>query len=71
MKPDCTAHGFASLPAASDAVAFYLTDLAASRKTSTMIRRTSAISQAHQITGFEIPYQIGKGASVPAVEERV
>src|SRR5689334_17835169 len=38
----CQDHGLVSLPAEPDTVAFYLSDLAATRKTSTIIRRTSA-----------------------------
>jgi integrase len=36
-------------------VALYVTDLAATHKTATITRRISAISQAHQIAGFETP----------------
>lgn len=34
---------------------FYLSDLASTHKASTLTRRISAISQAHQIAGFETP----------------
>jgi integrase len=51
----CSAHGLASLPAAAETVAVYLADLAAYRKTSTVGRRLSAISQAHKTAGFASP----------------
>src|ERR1017187_9416770 len=51
----CTAHGQASLPSTPDTVALYVTDLAATHKPSTLTRRISAISQAHQIAGFDTP----------------
>ena len=51
----CRAHGQISLPATSETVAFYLTDLSSTHKTGTLVRRISAISQAHQIAGFETP----------------
>ncbi|MBS1828803.1 MAG: site-specific integrase [Acidobacteria bacterium] len=51
----CKAHGQASLPATPETVALYVTDLATTHKTATIIRRISAISQAHQIAGFETP----------------
>ena len=51
----CKAHGQASLPATADTVALYVSDLAATHKPSTLTRRISAISQAHQIAGLETP----------------
>jgi site-specific recombinase XerD len=51
----CRAHGQASLPATAETVALYVTDLSATHKTGTLVRRISAISQAHQIAGFETP----------------
>jgi integrase len=51
----CKAHVQTSLPATPDTVALYVTDLAATHKPSTMTRRISAISQAHQIAGMETP----------------
>jgi site-specific recombinase XerD len=51
----CGTHTFASLPAKPETVAFYLSDLAKTHKPSTLTRRVSAISQAHQIGGFETP----------------
>jgi site-specific recombinase XerD len=51
----CKAHSQSSLPASPETVALYLTDLAATRKTATITRRISSISQAHQIVGFEMP----------------
>ena len=51
----CTVHGQSSLPASPETVALYLTDLAATHKTATIVRRVSAVSQAHQIAGLETP----------------
>jgi site-specific recombinase XerD len=56
----CGIHSFTALPATPETVAFYLTDLAASHKPSTLTRRISAISQAHQIAGFETPTKSAK-----------
>ena len=51
----CKAHGQISLPSSPETVALYVTDLAATHKPATITRRLSAISQAHQIAGFEPP----------------
>lgn len=51
----CQANGQASLPASPETVALYLSDLASHCKTSTLHRRISAISQAHQAAGHEPP----------------
>jgi site-specific recombinase XerD len=51
----CQSQGQASLPATAETVALYVTDLAATHKPSTITRRISAISQAHQIAGMETP----------------
>jgi site-specific recombinase XerD len=51
----CKTHGQSSLPATPETVALYVTDLATTHKTSTITRRISAISQAHQIAQFETP----------------
>jgi hypothetical protein len=51
----CKAHGQSLLPATAETVALYVTDLANTRKTATITRRVSALSQAHQIAGFETP----------------
>lgn len=56
----CKAHCQSSLPAIPETVALYLTDLSATHKTGTLIRRVSAISQAHQIAGFETPTKSSK-----------
>jgi hypothetical protein len=45
------------LPALPETVALYLTTLAESHKVSTLTRRISAISQAHQAAGFDPPTQ--------------
>lgn len=51
----CSGHGYPALPAAPEALALYVTDLAGSAKTSTIARRISAIAQAHQLAGFSPP----------------
>ena len=51
----CKLHGQSSLPASPETVVLYVSDLATTHKTSTITRRISAISQAHQIAGFETP----------------
>jgi site-specific recombinase XerD len=52
----CQGHGLRSLPAAPEAVADYIADMAATRlKPSTITRRLSAISQGHQMAGYESP----------------
>lgn len=52
----CEMHGLQSLPADPQTVALYLTSEAqAGRKTSTIQRRISSISQAHQAKGFDSP----------------
>jgi len=60
----CRAHDRAPLPAAPETVALYLSALAGHRKTSTLARRLSAISQAHQVAGHPSPT---KDQSVRAV----
>lgn len=52
----CEGQGLDSLPAAPQTVALYLTALAeAGRKASTLQRRLSSISQAHQAAGYPSP----------------
>lgn len=52
----CAEQGLESLPATPQTVALYLTALAeAGRKASTLQRRLSSISQAHQAAGYESP----------------
>jgi hypothetical protein len=51
----CQAHHRVDLPALPETVALYLTTLAESHKVSTLTRRISAISQAHQAAGFDSP----------------
>jgi integrase len=53
----CSLRAVPSLPAAPQTVVLYLTELSATRKVSTLVRRLSAISQAHQVAGFESPAQ--------------
>lgn len=56
----CGTHGLTSLPATPETVALYLSDLANTHKSSTLTRRISAISQAHQIAGIETPTKSAK-----------
>jgi site-specific recombinase XerD len=51
----CKAHGQSSLPATPETVALYVTDLSSTHKTATVTRRISAISQGHQMAGFDTP----------------
>jgi site-specific recombinase XerD len=53
----CKTAGQGSLPASPETLILYLSALAQSAKTSTLTRRLSAISQAHQAAGFESPSQ--------------
>lgn len=56
----CSRHRLPSLPAQAETVALYLSALANTHKTATLTRRMSAISQAHQIAGFESPTTFAK-----------
>jgi site-specific recombinase XerD len=51
----CQANSRVTLPALPETVSLYLSSLADDAKTSTLTRRISAISQAHQAAGFETP----------------
>jgi site-specific recombinase XerD len=51
----CAAHNLISLPATPETVAMYISDLAATRKPSTIGRRISSISQAHKLAGHQSP----------------
>lgn len=51
----CSQRSQLPLPAEPQTIALYLSDLAASTRTSTLVRRISSISQAHQMGGFESP----------------
>lgn len=52
----CETHGLTPLPAAPEVVALFLTSEAKKgRKSSTLQRRISSISQAHQVAGLESP----------------
>jgi site-specific recombinase XerD len=51
----CGLKNQSALPAAPEIVAAYLAELAAWARTSTVMRRVSAISQAHQVAGHESP----------------
>ena len=47
----CRGRNFSACPAASETVVLYLTALSRTHKVSTLTRRMSAISQAHQTAG--------------------
>src|SRR3954463_6806401 len=51
----CDRRGRESLPAAPETLCLYLTDQAGALKTSTLQRRITSISVAHQASGFESP----------------
>lgn len=51
----CSSAGLDPLPAAATTVALYLTSLAGVLKASTLQRRLSSISQAHQVAGLDTP----------------
>jgi site-specific recombinase XerD len=51
----CETKGIRALPATAETVACYVSDLAAVRSVSTIQRRMSAVSQAHQAAGHESP----------------
>src|SRR5713226_807739 len=51
----CALHRLEFLPATPQTVALYLTDLARTHKVSTLYRRLSGISQAHQTAGYVTP----------------
>ena len=51
----CEAHGVAFLPASPESVALYLTDRAATLKTSSLARRLTTINRAHQAAGHRSP----------------
>lgn len=67
----CAARELQPLPATPHTVALYLSDLAAARKASTLQRRISAISQAHQAAGHDSPTQTAVVRSVMAGIRRV
>ena len=51
----CEAHQVAAMPAAPETVALYLTDRAATLKTSSLARRLTTINRAHQAAGQPSP----------------
>lgn len=51
----CAGHQLASLPAAPETVALYLTDRSATLKTSSLARRLTTINRAHQAAGQPSP----------------
>jgi hypothetical protein len=53
----CADHQRNPLPAAPDTVVLYITDLSDHAKTSTILRRITAISKAPQAAGHDTPTQ--------------
>lgn len=51
----CQSHRLMPMPATPETVMLYLSDMAATHKTSTLTLHVSAISQAHQLAGHESP----------------
>lgn len=51
----CDEHGRATLPASPDTLILYIASLAETRKVSTIQRRLSSISVAHQLAGHDSP----------------
>lgn len=51
----CEQRGVSPCPADEETVVLYLTDLARSRKASTLTRRLAALAQAHRAAGWEAP----------------
>src|SRR5437867_8551293 len=51
----CSAHARTGLPATEETLVLYFSALASTHKVSTLMRRLSAISQAHQVAGLETP----------------
>jgi site-specific recombinase XerD len=51
----CATQGASALPATPETVACYISSMADHHKAATITRRLSAISQVHQIKGFESP----------------
>ena len=51
----CRGHGLACLPAVPETVALYLTALAADHKPSSLERKLTSITKAHQAAGFSTP----------------
>jgi site-specific recombinase XerD len=51
----CRSHGLACLPAVPETVALYLTALSADHKPSSLERKLTSITKAHQAAGFPTP----------------
>lgn len=67
----CGARGFSALPAAEGTLSLYVAELAESHKPSTITRRLSAISQAHQVAGMQSPTRSAPVRAVMAGIRRV
>src|SRR5690348_4301167 len=62
----CGRRGAAPMPATPATVSLYLAELADSARISTLTRRVSAISQAHQLAGFASPTEDARVRTVMA-----
>src|SRR4051794_33345881 len=51
----CTVYGRVALPASPETVSLYLSDLAATLKTSTVTRHAASIAHIHRDGGYESP----------------
>jgi len=51
----CDSHGVSALPASPTTLAVYLAEAARTLKPSTLTRRCSSVSMAHQMAGYESP----------------
>jgi site-specific recombinase XerD len=67
----CERHAASQLPAAPETVALYVAELADTLRVGTLTRRLSAISQAHQLAGFDSPTHDARVRTVLAGVRRV
>src|SRR5258707_9944864 len=61
----CALHRLEFLPAEPQTVALYLSDLARTHRVSTLYRRLTGISQAHQAAGFPTPTTDAQAPRLP------
>ncbi len=67
----CAAHGLIPLPASPETVCFYVSACAGRLKASSIQRHVSAVSQQHQLRGFESPTRNAQVRAVLAGIRRV
>jgi integrase len=58
----CDQHGFSSLPASPETVTLYLAALGGTHRSSTLQRKLTSISKAHQLAGYESPATLRHGS---------